>query len=129
MNRNDILTDIKNTLGTVPEFLSSIPDDTLQSEWDVFKKYGVLETSIPQKYRELIGVAVASVLHCWYCSKFHKASAELYGATEKEINEAVYLAKHTIGWSTYLNGKVYDKDKFLQELQTIGEYVAEQTTG
>ena len=129
MSRNSILTDIKNTLGIVPGFLDGIPEDSLQNEWELFKKFQLEETNIPPKYRELIGLGIASVTHCWYCANFHKASAEMYGATEEEINEAIYLAKHFSGWSTYLNGTVYDKDKFLKELQQIGEFVSEKQNG
>lgn len=129
MNRNTVLTDIKNNLGTVPGFFETIPGDTLQHEWDLFKKYALEETTIPPKYRELIGLAVASAIKCWYCTNFHRATSELNGATEAEITEAVYLAKHAVGWSTYLHGTNYDKDKFLQELQTIGDYVTEHSNG
>ncbi len=126
MNKNSILTDIKNHLGIVPGFLNGIPEESLQYEWELFKKFQLEESIIPQKYRELIGLGVASVLHCWYCANFHQAAARMYGATDEEINEAVYLAKQSNGWSTYLNGSLYDKEKFMHELEQIGEYVAEQ---
>jgi AhpD family alkylhydroperoxidase len=125
MDRNIIITDIKNTLGTVPGFIDSIPDDALESEWSLFKRFELTDTTIPPKYKELIGVAVSSVLHCWYCSNFHKAMAEFHGATEKEIQEATHYAKFSNGWSTYLNGSLYDRDKFIKELKSIGQYVSE----
>jgi AhpD family alkylhydroperoxidase len=125
MDRNKIISDIKNTLGTVPGFINSIPDDALESEWTLFKRFELSETSLPPKYKELVGLAVASVLHCWYCANFHKALAEFHGATKDEIQEAVHYAKFTSGWSTYLNGTLYDKDKFMTELKNIGEYVSE----
>jgi alkylhydroperoxidase/carboxymuconolactone decarboxylase family protein YurZ len=49
--------------------------------------------------------------------------ARLHGATEEEIQEAVHLAKHTVGWSVYLNGIREDLDRFSQELEEIGTYV------
>jgi AhpD family alkylhydroperoxidase len=126
MDRNKIVTDIKNTLGTVPGFIDSLPDDTLEYEWNLFKRFELTDTEIPPKYKELIGIAVSSIMHCWYCSNFHKAMAEFHGATETEIQEATHYAKFTSGWSTYLNGSLYDKDKFMKELKTIGSYVSEQ---
>jgi len=125
MDRNKIVTDIKNTIGTVPGFINSIPDDALESEWNLFKRFELTETALPPKYKELVGIAVASVNHCWYCVNFHKAMAEFHGATEKEIQESIHYAKFSIGWSTYLNGNLYDKDKFMTELRSIGEYVSE----
>ena len=123
MNSQKIKDEIKETLGKVPGFINELPDDTIEYEWGLFKRFEIQETSIPPKYRELMGMAAASVMHCWYCSEFHKAMAELHGATENEIQEAVHLAKFTSGWSTYLNGSLYDKDKFMKELHDIGEYV------
>jgi AhpD family alkylhydroperoxidase len=128
MNRQQVIDDIKETLGKVPGFIQSLPDDTLENEWGLFKRFELQETSIPPKYRELMGLTAASVLHCWYCALFHKAMAQMHGATEEEIQEAVHLAKFTNGWSTYLNGSVYDKDKYTKELHDIGEYVMAHTT-
>jgi len=78
MDRNKIVTDIKNTIGTVPGFINSIPDDALESEWNLFKRFELTETALPPKYKELVGIAVASVNHCWYCVNFHKAMAEFH---------------------------------------------------
>ena len=124
MNRQNVIDEIKETLGKVPGFLKEIPEDTLEYEWGLFKRFEAQETSIPPKYKELMGISVASILHCWYCTKFHKAMAEMHGATEEEMQEAVHLAKFTVGWSTYLNGRLYDRDKYTKELRDIGEYVA-----
>jgi alkylhydroperoxidase/carboxymuconolactone decarboxylase family protein YurZ len=52
--------------------------------------------------------------------------AELHGVSEAEIQEAAHLAKFTSGWSTYLNGRMYDEDTYVKELHDIGEYVAAQ---
>lgn len=126
MDRNRIITEIKDSLGQVPGFINSLPDDVLENEWRLFKQFELTDTNIPHKYKQLIGLAVSSVLHCWYCTNFHKAMAEFHGATEKEIQEATLYAKHSIGWSTYLNGNLYDRDKFMKELKGIGEYVSEK---
>ncbi len=126
MDRNKIITDIKNTLGIVPGFINSLADDVLESEWNLFKRFELSETLLPPKYKELVGLGIASVTHCWYCAQFHKAMAEFHGATEQEILETVHYAKFSTGWSTYLNGNIYDKDKFMKELRSIGEYVAEK---
>ena len=128
MNRQQVIDDVKETLGKVPGFLQSMTDDTLEYEWGLFKRFELKETSIPPKYRELMGITAASVVHCWYCANFHKALAQMHGATVEEIQEAIHFAKFTNGWSTYLNGMVYDKDKFMKELHDVGEYVMAHTT-
>jgi AhpD family alkylhydroperoxidase len=84
------------------------------------------ETAIPNKYKELIGVAVHSVTQCRYCTLFHQEAAKLFGATDAEIQEAVHFAKYTVGWSVYLNGMRQDYDEFASELGEIGAFLSSQ---
>jgi hypothetical protein len=56
----------------------------------------------------------------------HTEMARMYGATDEEIQEAVHLAKHTVGWSAYLNGIRQDEQEFGEELEEIGEHVADR---
>ncbi len=125
-NRADIEADITATLGMVPSFFGRIPDNLIEAEWDLFKTLEFGETNIPNKYKELIGVAIHSVTHCQYCILFHQEAAKLFGATDEEIQEAVHYAKSTVGWSTYLNGMREDYDQFETELSKIGEFLAAQ---
>ena len=127
MTRDELYAEIEETLGQVPGFFKGIPDNSLELEWNLFKRYVLQEESeIPPKYRELIGIAAAAATHCWYCSNFHTGLAKLHGATDEEIQEAVHLAKFGAGWSIYLNGIVYDKEQFLKELTEVGEYVSKK---
>ena len=57
----------------------------------------VEETAIPNKYLELIGVAVAAIMRCKYCSYYHTEVAKLYGVTDAEIEDAVHFAKSSAG--------------------------------
>lgn len=125
MTRTEVFAEITETLGQVPGFFQEMPEDTLESEWTLFKR-AVLrdDTHIPPKYRELIGIAVAAARHCWYCTQFHTGVAAMNGATEDEIREATLLAKFGAGWSTYFNGTNYDKDQFMKELQEVGAYLS-----
>lgn len=122
--RTEVERDIEETLGLVPQFMRRIPDQFLDAEWTLFKELELGETLIPNKYKELIGVAVHSETKCRYCTLFHTEAAKLFGATDEEIQEAVHYAKHTVGWSTYLNGMQEDYDTFQQELQTMGEHLS-----
>jgi hypothetical protein len=72
MDRQKIIGEIKETLGKVSGFINNLPDDTLEDEWGLFKRFELQETSIPSKYRELMGLTAASVMRCWYCALFHK---------------------------------------------------------
>jgi AhpD family alkylhydroperoxidase len=123
MPRADVEADIRETLGLVPTFWSGVPDTLIESEWTSFVAMELAETLIPNKYKELIGVAVSGATRCRYCAYFHAEAARLFGATEEEIAEASLMAKHTMGWSTYLNAMAFDYDEFVAELDQITAYV------
>jgi AhpD family alkylhydroperoxidase len=125
--RAEVESDIEATLGLVPGFFSRIPDEVLEAEWRLFKHWELGETLIPNKYKELLMLAVHSETRCRYCTLFHTEAAKLFGATDEEIQEAVHLAKHTVSWSVYLNGIREDYEKFADELSRIGTFLTSQT--
>jgi AhpD family alkylhydroperoxidase len=127
MSRTAVESDIRKTLGLVPEFLTEIPDTMIEAEWASFKEFELAETVIPNKYKELIGLAVSGATRCAYCAYFHTEAAKLFGATDEEINEAALMAKHTMGWSTYLNTLLVDEDEFRAEFEQIAAYVRSQS--
>lgn len=121
--RAEVESDMKETLGLVPSFFKRIPDELLGAEWELFKKLELGETRIPNKYKELMGIAIHAETKCRYCTLFHTEAAKLFGATDEEIQEAVHYAKASVGWSVYLNGLREDFDLFESELAKIGEHV------
>lgn len=126
LSRGEVEADIKNTLGLVPHFFTQIPDELLAPEWEIFKRLEFGETLIPNKYKELMGIAVHAETKCAYCTLFHTEAAKLFGATDQEIQEAAHYAKMSLGWSAYLNGMREDPETFSDELKQIGEYVGSQ---
>jgi AhpD family alkylhydroperoxidase len=126
-NRPDVDRDIKETLGLVPEFFERVPDYLIPTEWASFKNLQLSDqTAIPNKYKELIGLAVSGATRCRYCAYFHTEAARLFGASEDEITESALIAKNTMGWSTYLNTLQFDYDKFVEEFDQIAAHVREQ---
>jgi len=126
--RAEVEHEIRETLGLVPSFFNRIPDKYLAAEWELFNEFTFGETLIPNKYKELMGVALHSETKCHYCTLFHTEAARLFGATDEEIQEAVHYAKMSLGWSAYLNGIQQDYDQFAEELQRVGEYVTNGAT-
>lgn len=123
MTREEVYKDIEETLGLVPTFMRSIPEEFIADEWRLFKNLQLSETNIPSKYKELIGVAVSAATRCRYCVLFHAEAARLHGATEDEIEEAAHFAKTSTGWSTYLHGMQIDYEQFRDELHKITDYI------
>ena len=122
MKREEIYKEIEEMFGLVPIMFKSIPDSSLELEWQLFKRVQFDEGPIPNKYRELIGVAISAVTKCRYCSLFHTEIAKLNGATEAEIEDAIHYAKSSAGWSTYINGIQLDYEKFKKEVLQACEH-------
>ena len=125
---SQVKKDMKETVGRVPSFFKDIPDEFLDHEWQLFKRLELGKTRIPNKYKELMGIALHSETKCDYCTLFHTEAARLFGASEEEIQEAVHYAKMSVGWSAYLNGTRQDPDQFATELEQMGEHMSKQQT-
>jgi AhpD family alkylhydroperoxidase len=126
-DRRDVEQEITETLGLVPDFFNRLPDYLLPTEWASFKSLQLSDqTAIPNKYKEMIGLAVSGATRCRYCAYFHAEAARLFGATEEEIVETALIAKNTMGWSTYLNTLHFDYDEFVREFDQIAEHVRSQ---
>jgi AhpD family alkylhydroperoxidase len=123
MTRKEVYNEIKETFGLVPSMFKTIPDSSLELEWQLFKRIHVEEGPIPNKYRELIGLAIAGVTKCHYCAYYHTELAKLFGATEQEIEDALHYAKSSAGWSAYVNGLQLDFEQFKEEVQQACEHV------
>jgi AhpD family alkylhydroperoxidase len=123
MGREEVYREIEQMMGLVPTMFKALPDSSIEEEWQLFKKVQVEETAIPSKYRELIGVGVAAIMRCRYCSYYHAELAKLYGATDAEIEDAIHFAKSSAGWSTYINGLQMDFDLFKAEIDESCDHI------
>jgi AhpD family alkylhydroperoxidase len=123
MQGSKVESEIRETLGFIPDFLSEIPDAQIESDWASLKNFELADTEIPNKYKELIGLAVSGATRCRYCAYFHTEAAKLFGATDEEINEAALMAKHTMAWSTYLNARQFDYGRFTKEVDRVVDHV------
>ena len=123
MTRQEIYHEIEDTFGLVPVMFRLVPDSTLELEWRLFKRVQFDPGPIPNKYRELIGVAIAAATKCSYCELYHTEVAKLNGATPEEVEDAVHYAKSSVGWSTYINGLQVDEDSFRDEIRQACDHI------
>jgi AhpD family alkylhydroperoxidase len=123
MTRAEVHREMEEMFGLVPTFVTTIPDEFLSQEWELWKQLDLGNTHIPGKYKELIGLAVAAAEKCPFCAAYHTEGARVQGATEEEIEEAVHIAKLTAGWSIYLHGMQVDQGQFHRELRMMMEHV------
>jgi AhpD family alkylhydroperoxidase len=129
MKREEVFREIEGMFGLVPSMFKALPDETLELEWKLFKRVQIDEGPIPNKYRELIGVAISAVTKCRYCAVYHTEIAKLNGATEAEIGDALHYAKSSAGWSAYINGLQIDYDQFRGEVLQACEHVRSLQAG
>jgi len=126
VDRSAIDRDIEATLGQVPTWLKDWPDTGLLGFWSLMKDFYLAETRIPNKYKELIGLAVSGATRCKYCALFHTEAAKLFGATDDEIAEACLMGGVTMCASSFLNAQLTDYDQFTKETREILAYVRRQ---
>ena len=126
MTREQVYREIEGMFGLVPSFFKLVPDSSLELEWQLFRRVQMDEGPVPNRYRELIGVAIAAVTKCRYCAFYHTQLAKLHGATDAEIEDAVHFAKSSAGWSAYLNGLQVDFEQFRSEVLQACEHVRRQ---
>jgi AhpD family alkylhydroperoxidase len=127
-----VFDDVKNHFGLVPGWVKEVPPNVLSHVWGTMRDFQLAETEIPNKYKELIGLAVSGATRCRYCTLFHTEAARLFGATDSEIAEASLMGGFTMQMSTFLNAQQIDYDQFRKETLSAIDHVRKQlakTTG
>src|SRR6516162_4832077 len=117
--RQEVYSEVNKTLGLVPQWIEQMPEGAAQGFWVMARDFWLKETKIPNKYKELIGVAVSGATRCKYCALFHTEAARLFGATDDEVAEASMMGALTMCGSTFLNGQQIDYEKFRRETLDI----------
>ncbi len=123
--KSDLFREIEELFGQVPKWLAEMPEEGLGGFWGLMKDFYLAETKIPNKYKELIGLAVSGATRCKYCALFHTEAAKLFGATDAELAEASLMAGVTMCGSTFLNAQLTDYDQFAKETKEIVAFVRE----
>ncbi len=122
--------EMMEAFGLVPKWVSMMPEQALEGFWLTMRDFQLAETRIPNKYKELIGLAVSGATRCRYCQLFHVEAARLFGATEEEIAEAAMMGAHTMSASTFMNAEGVNYEDFkketLQIVSNIKAKMAEQ---
>lgn len=121
--RTQVYKEIEDALGLVPKWMQDMPDGGLAGFWGMSRDFWLAETKIPNKYKELIGVALSGATRCRYCALFHAEAARVFGATDDEVAEASMMAAVTMASSTFINAQQIDYEQFREETRDILAYV------
>lgn len=120
----DTRSDIKKVFGSVPGFMKKLPEESLEGTWQDMKAIQFSQTSIPLKYKELIGLAVAAGRSCSSCIYFHTKLARFRGAEERQIEETLAIAGFTARWGAVLKGNQTDLQAFKNDVNKMHELFA-----
>jgi AhpD family alkylhydroperoxidase len=115
--------EIQQMFGSVPTWIQEIPPAALGGFWALMRDVQFAETRIPNKYKELMGVALSGATRCRYCALFHTEAAKLFGATDEEVAEASVMGGITMMASTFLNAQQTDYEQFRKETLDAVAYV------
>jgi len=108
--------------GQVPTWLRTMPDSALGGFWALTCDFLLADTHLPNKTKELIGIAISGATRCRYCTLFHTEAARLFGATDEEITEASTMAGVTMAVSTFLNAQQIDYGEFRKQTLDMVAY-------
>ena len=99
-------------LGLIPQ-LKSLDPVGFDGFVALDKTVGRTDGVIPQKYRELMAIAVALTTQCPYCLDVHTGAAKKAGASREEIAETVHVATALRAGAALTHGllalKLFDK--------------------
>ena len=126
MTRNEIYADVQKAFGLVPEFITRIPDSTLEYDWGTIKALLFSDTALPMKDKYLLCLAVAASQQDLYCVYFFRGAATLAGATEDELNEAGRLAMLITGFGTLFAATGLTHLEFRKENDQAFAYMRQQ---
>jgi AhpD family alkylhydroperoxidase len=122
-DREQMNREIEQMFGQVPTWIRQMPDGAAAGFWALTRDFHLAETKIPNKYKELIGLAVSGATRCRYCALFHTEAARLFGATDDEIAEASMMSALTMCASTFLNAQQIEQDEFRKQTLEILDFV------
>lgn len=120
----DLREELQEALGIVPTFIRVAQPENARYWWQGLRDFQMSDqTALEPKVKELIGLAVAAQIPCEYCVSFHTEAARVNGATDAELQEAIFMAGLTRFGSTILNGSQLDQETFNKELKQIVAHV------
>jgi len=126
MTRDEIYADVKKGFGLIPEFITRLPDSTLEHDWELMKALLFSDTALPIKDKYLMCLAVAASQQDLYCVYFFRGAATLVGATEAELNEAGRLGGLIVDFGTFFASTGLTHEEFRKENDRAFEYMRQQ---
>jgi AhpD family alkylhydroperoxidase len=114
-----VFEDVKQMFGFVPEFVKKFPAEALPGAWTELKSVEMSDSAIPDKYKNLIALGVASQIPCKLCIAMDTEFARASGASEREIHEAITMAGAARHMTTLVEGLQLDEKALRRDLDRL----------
>jgi AhpD family alkylhydroperoxidase len=114
-----VMADLKLSYGFVPEFITKFPADSVAPAWREERDVEMAPSALSDKYKSLVGLAVAAQIPCKYCLIADTEFAKLSGATDKEIGEAVAMSGFVRHWATMQTGFGVDDATYKKDVDRM----------
>lgn len=121
--RKEIFDEMESMLGRVPSWMLTLPDSTLEHDWEIFKAMEMNESSLSPTQKHLMGVTIASTQSCPHMAYWHGQMAMAMGATDTQVDEAYQIARYVAGWSAAIEGMNPDMQAFMNETKQMADYI------
>ena len=117
MNRS--LRAIQDKIGFVPMFLQTMGSltDTIEPEFEQMRRYWFASSALPARSRAVLGIAVSAALGYRALGALHTGIC--HDLSDGDINEAQFIACHTLGWSSYLVGRGQSLEGFRRDVERL----------
>lgn len=126
MKKTDVIKQVEETFGNMPQFLTNVPEVALVPLWGLMRDVVLADTVLPRRLKILISLGSASALLDPYRIHLATENAWAVGCSPEEVSEAVAKTGETVLFSTWINGAQYDYDKFKQEVRSALDHVADK---
>lgn len=124
---DDSFEEMRKAFGAVPDFAKYMTDESIPGIWAEVKDLSFNpRTTLDQKLKNLIGIAIAAQIPCELLGYFEYTRSLDNGANPQEQAEAIVMAAMTRHWSTVLNGSQMDKVAFKNEVDEIMSYIQQR---
>jgi AhpD family alkylhydroperoxidase len=122
MARKELLEQVEQNFGLVPDFMGNMPEPVLEQYWTTLN-WVMSDTKLSARDKALVAFGAATAIHCGYWVPFHSAQFALNEMTEEHIKEASWVVQSVTGASAYLYGVDYSNETFREELRAMVEHI------
>lgn len=119
VSHDAVVAEINQTFGFAPKWLTDIPEPLMTQDWIEITDWELQSSPLPDRVKNLAGLAAAAAGRCPYCTYFYKKGTAMVGCTEQEVNEAISVARLISQQEAELAGTEYPLDQYKQEQDRV----------